>query len=83
MKHRTIKEFWFLYKSLPANVQELADKNFELLKLDSRHKSVRLKKVGDYWSARVGLGYRALAIQDKDDLIWFWIGCHAEYDALI
>jgi hypothetical protein len=32
---------------------------------------------------RVGLHYRALAVEDGDDLIWFWIGTHAQYDAII
>jgi hypothetical protein len=37
------------------------------------------------WSARVGLHHRALAVQNDadDDLLWFWIGSHADYDKLI
>ncbi|MFA7370228.1 MAG: hypothetical protein WC334_11335 [Kiritimatiellales bacterium] len=35
------------------------------------------------WSVRVGRRYRALAVQEEDTLIWFWIGTHAEYDRLI
>lgn len=35
------------------------------------------------YSARVGLGYRALAVRDGDDVVWFWIGTHADYDQLI
>jgi hypothetical protein len=29
------------------------------------------------------LHYRALAIEDGDAFVWFWIGTHAEYDQLI
>ena len=83
MIHHTVKEFWDLYKKLPKDIQRLADKNYDLLRSNPRHKSVRLKKVEDYYSVRVGLGYRALAMPDKGDLIWFWIGSHAEYDALL
>jgi hypothetical protein len=36
-----------------------------------------------FWSARVGLRYRALAVEDDDGLVWFWIGSHAEYDAFV
>jgi hypothetical protein len=32
---------------------------------------------------RIGLRYRALAAESGDDLVWFWIGSHADYDALI
>ncbi len=39
-------DFWFYYRQLPDGVRALADKNFELLKADPRHSSVRLKKIG-------------------------------------
>jgi hypothetical protein len=42
-----------------------------------------LKIVGGFWSARVGIRYRALAIEVDEGLVWFWIGSHADYDALI
>jgi hypothetical protein len=39
--------------------------------------------VGDFWSVRVRLHYRALAVEDGADVLWVWIGSHAEYDRLI
>ena len=42
-----------------------------------------IKKVGKLWSIRVGLDYRALAVKDGSDFIWFWVGKHDEYDRLI
>jgi len=39
--------------------------------------------VGRFWSARVGIHYRALAVQDGDDVVWFWIGRHDEYESII
>ena len=71
--------------SLPATPrrnQKLADKNFELLKSDPRHPSLCLKKVGRFWSTRVGLHYRALAKDRAEGLVWFWIGPHDVYDRL-
>jgi hypothetical protein len=68
---------------LPEAVQELADKCFQLLKENPRHPSLRFKKVGAFWSARVGLGYRALAVEDGSDFTWVWIGSHEGYNALI
>ena len=47
--------------------------------------SLRFKRVHaalPIYSARVGIGYRALAIVDGDTAIWFWVGTHAEYDRL-
>jgi hypothetical protein len=64
--------------------QKLADKNFELLQRDARHPSLHLKKVKErIWSARVGLHYRALAVERDDCLAWNWIGHHSEYERLI
>ena len=31
----------------------------------------------------VGAHYRALAVEAKDGLVWFWIGTHADYDRLL
>jgi len=35
------------------------------------------------WSARVGLHYRALAVEDGGNLLWVWIGTHSDYDRLV
>ncbi len=83
MTHVASPDFWRLYEQLPENVRRLADKNFEILKADPRHPSLRLKKVGRYWSARIGDSYRTLAVESPDGLVWFWIGTHADYDRLI
>jgi len=80
LKHFASPEFWFHYRQLPQAIRELADKNFQLLNEDSRHPSIRLKKIGHFWSARVGLHYRALAREHPDGLLWWWIGPHATYD---
>jgi hypothetical protein len=39
--------------------------------------------VGKFWSARVGLNYRALSFKDGEDFIWVWIGTHDEYKKII
>jgi hypothetical protein len=83
MRHFASPAFWEAYKTLPAAVRELADKNYALLKRNPSHPSLHFKKVGRYWSVRVGLRYRALATELDGDLVWFWIGSHADYDALI
>ena len=35
------------------------------------------------YSVRVGLHYRAVGVKDGDEIVWFWIGAHAEYDRLL
>jgi hypothetical protein len=83
MRHFKDPDFQPLHDALPQRVQHLADKSFALLKRDPKHPSLHFKRVrGDLWSARVGLRYRALAIEGDDGFQWFWIGSHAGYDKL-
>lgn len=83
MRHYATAAFWEAYERLPVAVRSLADRNFERLRTDPSHPSLRYKTIGRYRSARIGLGYRALGVQDGEDVVWFWIGSHAEYDRLI
>lgn len=83
MKHFASPAFWGRYHTLPSTVKRLADKNFELLKANPRHPSLRFKKIGTLWSARVGDHYRALGVDVEGGIVWFWIGTHAEYDKII
>jgi hypothetical protein len=83
VNHYTSPSFWVAYASLPKSIQSLADQYYAMLKANPRHPSLQLKKVGRYWAVRVGLHYRALAVEVDDGLLWFWIGSHAEYDRLI
>ena len=81
--HRTSRRFWDCYTGLPDDVRQAATSSFELLKKDSRHPSLHFKKVGRFWSVRVGLSYRALAVEDGEDFIWVWIGTHDDYERMI
>ena len=88
MRHRATAGFWADYNALPAEVRHLADKQYELLKNSPSHPSLGFKKIGELrgrelWSARVTLGYRALAAKKPDGFVWFWIGGHSTYEKLI
>ena len=83
VKHFTTPEFWEHFDELPAEVQLLTRKDFELLKQNPRHPSLRLKKAGNFWTVRVGIHYRAIAKERAEGLNWFWIGHHTEYDQLL
>lgn len=83
MNHFAAPGFWHCYRQLPVEVRELADKNFALLRRDPHHPSLRLKRIGSFWSVRVGLHYRALARNRTEGLVWFWVGHHSKYDQVI
>lgn len=81
--HRTTRRFWKCLDALPEAVKNTADKNFALLKDNPRHPSLHFKKVGKFWSVRVGIDHRALAVEDNEDFIWVWIGTHDDYERLL
>ena len=64
-------------------MQQLARKNFQLLKENPAHPSLHFKHIGDFISVRVGMAHRALGVNVHDGVLWFWIGSHADYDRII
>ncbi len=84
MRHRATDSFWKRYEALDPDLQNLANKNFELLKHNPKHPSLHFKRIrDDLWSVRVGMGFRALALASDDGLDWIWIGPHSVYDRII
>ncbi|MFH1043473.1 MAG: hypothetical protein V1796_00035 [Pseudomonadota bacterium] len=83
MKHHASADFWVCYRSLPREVQKVADHAFEHLKQDPQYPALHFKKVGRLWSARVGANHRAVAVEGANDLVRFWIGTRADYDRLL
>ena len=83
MTHYASSDLWECYRALPVSVRDVADKAFKLLKSEPHHPSLHFKKVGRFWSARVGIHHGAVGVDAPDGLLWFWIGTHAEYDKLV
>ena len=80
MKHFATRRFWQHYNRLPAEIRDLADKNYALLKANPQHPSLHFKRIGKLWSVRIGLHYRALGLDKGESIVWFWIGPHREYE---
>jgi hypothetical protein len=83
VNYRATPQFWVCYHNVPDDIRRLADRAYTLLRQDPRHPSLHFKKVGRFLSVRVGLHYRALAVEQESEVIWFWIGSHAEYEKLL
>jgi hypothetical protein len=83
MKSAANPRFWAAYRALPEDVQRRARKAYRLWQNDPLHPSLRFKKVGRLWSARVDAHHRALADVRGDTAYWIWIGSHADYERLI
>ncbi len=86
MKSFTTKRFRKLHASLPEDVGLQAVRAYQLFIRNPSHPGLNFKKVdeeGNIYSARVGLSYRALGQMNGSDIVWFWIGSHADYDKLL
>jgi hypothetical protein len=75
--------FWGSLCAASGKHPSAGRQELRLLKANPRHRSLQLKKVGRFWSVRVGSRYRALAVEADAGLPGFWIGSHADYDAMI
>lgn len=80
-RHLADPDFWKAYDLPPIEIQARANIAFELL--NPKHPSIHFKKIGRRWSARVGIKYRALALEIEDGFLCYWIGPHDNYDRLI
>ena len=83
MKHHAAPDFWEAFGLLDPATQNAARSAFALMKSDPHHPSIRLKKTGRYWSARIGRNFRAVAVEAEDGLLWIWVGRHDPYERKI
>jgi hypothetical protein len=63
-----------------------ARKAYQLFRENPSHPSLQFKKIHatePIYSVRVTLGYRALGLVEEDEVTWFWVGNHADYDRLL
>lgn len=71
---------------LPREIQRQAREAYKLFRNDPRHLSLRFKKVHatqPVYSARINTDVRAVGVMNRDEIVWFWIGPHGEYEKLL
>jgi len=86
VKSSVTREFRLRFRQLPRDVQRRARQAYRLWRGDPAHPGLHFKQLSKrqpVYSVRIGIGYRALALRDSLGWVWFWIGTHAEYDALL
>ncbi len=86
MNSHTTDKFRKALAELPAEIRKQAQESNRLFVKNSRHPSLHFKPIHPtrpIYSARIEIHYRAVGILDGDDIIWYWIGHHSEYDKLI
>jgi hypothetical protein len=80
MKSSTTPAFRERFRRLSPEVRALARKNYRLWRKNAQHPSLHFKRVGEYWTVRVGLDYRAVGREQDGVMYWFWIGPHDAYE---
>ncbi len=86
MNSTTSGRFWKLYSALPAEARKQARKAYARFVADPYHPSLHFKRLHSarpVFSVRIGSRHRAVGILDQDEITWFWIGTHANYDKLV
>mgnify|MGYP001101876672 CR=1 FL=1 len=86
MNSRTTRGFRELLAALPRHVRQQAREAYRLFRENPRHPGLHFKRVHNdppIYSARVGIGFRAVGVREGITMVWFWIGSHAEYDRLV
>ncbi|MBI4488535.1 MAG: hypothetical protein HY694_05580 [Deltaproteobacteria bacterium] len=86
MTSHTTAQFRRLFAELPAEVQRQARRAYRVFRQNPNHPSLRFKPIHprrSIYSVRVSPGYRAVGILESDEIIWYWIGSHADYDRLL
>lgn len=71
---------------LPQRIQEQARRAYRRFKADPAHPGLEFKKLppyADIWSVRVTQDYRAVGQRQGELIVWFFIGTHGDYDALL
>jgi hypothetical protein len=81
VKSNTDPRFWQCFDALPSEIQQLARERFRFWQRHPFHPTLHFKELRPgMFSVRINQKYRALAREQKDGVVWFWIGTHNDYD---
>ena len=86
MKSVTTERFRRQYAAAGEQRQRQIRRAYQLWLENPAHPSIRFKKIHNsepIYSARVDLDWRALGVMQNDTVVWFWVGPHDEYEALL
>jgi hypothetical protein len=75
------------FARLPANIQTRAREAYRRFQANPAHPGLNFQRLNTelpFWSVRINNSYRAVGVRSSpDEIVWFFIGTHAEYDRLI
>jgi mRNA-degrading endonuclease RelE of RelBE toxin-antitoxin system len=74
------------YGKLSLEIKAHIKRAYKFWLKNPHHPSLRFKKIHatePIWSVRVGLDYRVVGVKHDNKMLWFFVGSHKEYEALI
>jgi len=86
MISHTTQRFRKLFEKLPKNIQRQGKDAYKKFRVDPYHPGLHFKSVHStrpIYSVRIAKDYRAVGIQKNNEILWFWIGSHSEYEKLL
>lgn len=86
MTSHTTRSFRDAFASLPKNIRGRARAAYRRFRTNPHHSGLQFKKVHrtrPIYSARVTDDYRVMGTLQGDEVVWFWIGKHEEYERLL
>ena len=86
MKSHTTEKFRSLLAAAAPDRQAKIRSAYRVWRENPEHPSLRFKKVHTrlpIYSVRVDLNWRAVGTLEGDTMLWFWLGPHNEYEALL
>jgi hypothetical protein len=76
-----------LMAALPSDVRRQARSASRQFKENPRHPALHFKQIHGsdrLVAVRISRSYRAVGVRKSpDEILWFWIGTHAEYEKLL
>jgi len=86
MISHTTERFRKLYENLPEQIRNQTKQAYNQFKSDPYYPGLHFKRVHSsrpIYSIRITKDYRAVGVQQNNEIIWFWIGSHSDYDKLM
>ena len=86
MNSKTTERFWKCYEKLPIRIKRMAKEAYKQFQTNPYYPSLNFKQVHStrpIFSVRITKDYRAVGIIQGEDIIWFWIGSHLEYNNIL
>lgn len=83
MNSRTTKSFRDGLKKLSPELRKQAREAYEQFQHDPFSPGLNFEEVNSrkhIWSVRINRNVRALGIRDRENISWYWIGSHREYE---